>query len=97
MRETVSHTGRMRVSDIDRPVPERDPGARPRLDGEAMRERDARIARLRRQGVSQRLIADKLGISTGAVQRAVARIRAGTLPPPERTLTSARHRSRFSR
>ena len=77
--------------------PERDPGARPRLDKEAMRERDDRIARLRREGLSQRQIAARLGITAGAVQRAISRLRAGTQPPPQRTSRPARHQSRFGR
>jgi DNA-binding CsgD family transcriptional regulator len=83
-----------RISDINRPVPERDPDYRRRLDAEAMRERDARIAKLLRSRVPFRVIAARLGMSVGSVQKAVARIRAGGLPP-ERTLPAPRHRSRF--
>jgi DNA-binding NarL/FixJ family response regulator len=53
--------------------PERDPGARPRLDGDAMKVRDREVARLRRQGVSYRMIAARLNMSLGSVQQSVRR------------------------
>ena len=61
---------------VRRPVPERDPTDRTRLDGEAMRERDDRVAALRRQGVPFRVIAARLGMSLGSVQKSVRRTNA---------------------
>jgi hypothetical protein len=57
----------------DRPVPEFEPGARRRLDTQEMRERDAAVARLRRQRVPFRVIAERLGMSLGSVQKSVRR------------------------
>lgn len=65
-------TGRIR--DLrDRPCPERDPTMRRRLDGDQMMARDREVARLRRQGVSLRGIAERLGMSLGSVRLAVKR------------------------
>ena len=60
--------------------PERDPGARSRLDGQAMRERDEQVAKLYRAGVPFRAIAARLDMSLGSVQKAVQRIQAGRSP-----------------
>lgn len=53
--------------------PERDPSARGRLDGDAMIKRDREVARLRRQGVPLRVIAARLGMSLGSIQKSVRR------------------------
>jgi hypothetical protein len=50
-----------------------DPNDRPRVDPEAQRNRDAEVARLRRARVPFRTIAERLGMSLGAVQKAVQR------------------------
>jgi hypothetical protein len=57
----------------DRPAPEFDPSIRRRLDTQDMRERDAEVARLRRQRVPFRVIAARLGMSLGSVQKSVRR------------------------
>jgi DNA-binding CsgD family transcriptional regulator len=54
---------------------ETDPNHRRRVDGQAMRERDAEVARLRSQGTPFRAIAERLGMSLGAVQKALVRAR----------------------
>jgi DNA-binding NarL/FixJ family response regulator len=46
---------------------------RRRLDGDQMMARDREVARLRRQGVSLRGIAERLGMSLGSVRLAVKR------------------------
>jgi hypothetical protein len=84
-----------RISDIDKPVPERDPGRR-RLDGEAMRRRDEQIAKLIKAHTPWRVIASRLQISLGSVQKAVARIN-GVTPRQRTTRTPPSHRSRFDR
>ena len=50
-----------------------DPNDRRRIDAEAQRDRDAEVAKLRRQGVPFRVIAARLGVSLGCVQKAVRR------------------------
>jgi len=52
---------------------EKDPNDRRRVDPQAMRNRDAEVARLRRQGVPFRVIGERLDMSLGAVQKAVRR------------------------
>ena len=52
---------------------ERDPNDRRRVDPETQRNRDAEVARLRSQGTPFRAIAERLGMSLGAVQKAVRR------------------------
>lgn len=52
---------------------EGNPNDRRRVDPEAQRNRDAEVARLRRAGVPFRTIAERLGMSLGAVQKAVRR------------------------
>jgi hypothetical protein len=53
----------------------RDSNDRRRVDPEAMRERDAEIAKMRRVGVPFRTIAERLSMSLGAVQKADRRAR----------------------
>jgi DNA-binding CsgD family transcriptional regulator len=86
-----------RITNIDRPVPERDPGPRRRLDGQAMRERDQRIAELLAAHVPFRTIAARLGISLGSVQKAVARLRGAGTERETRITRTPSHRSRFDR
>jgi hypothetical protein len=83
-----------RISNIDKPVPERDPDTRSRLDGEAMAQRDTQIAALIAAHTPYRVIAGRLGISMGSVQKAVARLR-GTPTPRQRRTRVPTHRSRF--
>jgi len=64
-------TERIRTDRDD--VPERDPGASRRLDGDAMLERDAEVARLLRRGWTYRAVAAQLGMSLGSVQKSVKR------------------------
>ena len=52
---------------------EEDPESRRRVDPETQRERDAEIAELRRQGAPFRVIAQRMGMSLGAVQKSVKR------------------------
>jgi hypothetical protein len=52
---------------------ERDPRDRRRVDGQAQRNRDAEVARMRRAGVPFRTIAERLDMSLGAVQKSVRR------------------------
>ena len=52
---------------------ERDPLDRRRVDGQAQRNRDAEVARMRRAGVPFRTIAERLDMSLGAVQKSVRR------------------------
>jgi hypothetical protein len=54
---------------------ERDGNIRRRLDGQEMMERDAEVARLRQQSVSFRVIAARLDMSLGSVQKAVDRVK----------------------
>lgn len=51
----------------------KDPNDRRRVDAETQRNRDAEIARLRRANVPFRVIADRLNMSVGAVQKALFR------------------------
>jgi S1-C subfamily serine protease len=67
---------------------------RRRLDGDQMRQRDAAVARLLAAHVPYRVIAARLDMSLGSVQKAVARIRAAT-PARERVVKVPRHRSRW--
>ena len=53
----------------------RDPNDRRRVDAETQHNRDAEIARLRRQDVPFRVIASTLGVSLGAVQKSLIRSR----------------------
>jgi hypothetical protein len=80
----------------DRPVPERDPGSKRRLDGEAMRERDAQIATMLRAHVPYRTICSRLDMSYGSLQQTVRRLR-GEVPERERKVRVPQHRSRFDR
>ena len=64
-------TERIRTDRDD--VPEFDPGARRRLDGDAMLERDAAVARLLRAGLTYRAVAARLKMSLGSVQKSVKR------------------------
>jgi hypothetical protein len=50
-----------------------DPNDRRRLDAEDLRNRDAEVARLRGHGVPFRVIAARLNMSLGAVQKSVRR------------------------
>ena len=50
-----------------------DPTARRRWEPEAQRERDAEILRLHRVNVTQRGIAERLGVSLGSVQHVLRR------------------------
>jgi DNA-binding NarL/FixJ family response regulator len=65
-------TERIRSTDRD-DVPEFDPGVRRRLDGDAMLERDAAVARLLRRGLTYRAVAAQLNMSLGSVQKSVKR------------------------
>jgi hypothetical protein len=49
------------------------PNDRRRIDREAMNRRDSEVAGMRRQGVPFRVIAERLNMSLGAVQKAVRR------------------------
>jgi hypothetical protein len=50
-----------------------DPTARRRVDGQAQRERDAEVARMRGDRVPFRRIAEELNMSLGAVQESLRR------------------------
>jgi DNA-binding CsgD family transcriptional regulator len=50
-----------------------DPNDRRRVDTETQRNRDAEVARMRRDGVSYRTIASRLDMSLGAVQKSLRR------------------------
>jgi hypothetical protein len=52
---------------------ERDLNDRRRVDAETQRNRDAEVARMRREGVPFRTIASRLDMSLGAVQKAARR------------------------
>jgi hypothetical protein len=51
----------------------KDPNDRRRVDAETQLRRDAEVARLRRANVPFRVIAERLGMSLGAVQKALFR------------------------
>ena len=51
----------------------KDPNDRRRIPQEAMNRRDAEVAKMRRQGVPFRSIAERLDMSLGAVQKAAKR------------------------
>jgi DNA-binding CsgD family transcriptional regulator len=63
---------------------ERPPGSRRRLDGDAMIERDAEVARLRRQNVPFRVIAKRLKMSLSQVQAALTRTTAARMARMDR-------------
>jgi DNA-binding CsgD family transcriptional regulator len=96
MTTNACNRGNERISNIDRPVPERDPGSRRRLDGEAMRDRDTQIAKMLAQHVPYRTIAVRLDMSYGSLQQAVRRLR-GEVPERERKVRVPQHKSRFDR
>ncbi len=50
-----------------------DPNDRRRVDAEAQRNRDAEVARMRRQGTPFRTIAERLNVSLGCVQKSLRR------------------------
>ena len=57
------------MTDVNgKPPPERDLGARTRLDAEAFHARDLKVRRLLEAGWSQRAIAARLYMSTGTMQ-----------------------------
>jgi hypothetical protein len=84
-----------RIYTDDRPAPERDPGARRRLDPEAMRERDALIAKMLAAHVPYRRICARLGMSYGSLQQSVRRLR-GEVVQRERVVRVPQHKSRFT-
>jgi DNA-binding CsgD family transcriptional regulator len=57
----------------------KDPNDRRRIPQEAMNQRDAEVARLRRAGVAFRAIGERLDMSLGAVQKALARAQKRSL------------------
>lgn len=79
----------------DRPVPERDPGSRRRLDGDQMRDRDAAVAKMLAQHVPYRTICARLDMSYGSLQQTVRRLR-GEVPERERVARVPQHQSRFA-
>jgi len=87
-RERIGQT----LIPMTNPVPERDPGSRPRLDPQAMNERDAAIAKLLARGWSYRAIAAQLHCSLGTVTKAVTRLREGPRPPRPWTRPKPVHR-----
>jgi DNA-binding CsgD family transcriptional regulator len=64
------------------------------VDPETQRNRDREVAQLRREGVPFRVIADRLGMSLGAVQKALRR--AQKLPAVGTTAMVFRRESHFS-